>query len=98
MEGPVYYGCRAEGRLFFSTACEPPTLQRTREVAVWSSVDGEQWRQVAAFRKDRWPARILQHGHVLFPAGGGTTDGVWLTPVATLGDQHSLKINFRLAR
>ena len=69
VEGPVYYGCRAGGRLFFSTACEPPALPRTREVAVWSSADGEQWRQVAAFRKDPWPARIFQHGHVLFPAG-----------------------------
>ena len=98
VEGPVYYGCRAGGRLFFSTACEPPTLQRTRDVAVWSSADGEQWRRVAAFRKDPWPARIFQHGHVLFPAGQDATDGLWLTPVAASGDQRSLKIGFRPAR
>ena len=92
--GPVYYGCRAGGRLFFSTACEPPTLRETRDVAVWSSADGERWHRVAMFRKDRWPARILQHGHILFPGGPGLddADGAWLTPVAVDGDQRSLKI------
>ena len=94
VEGPVYYGCRTGGRLFFSTACEPPTLRATRDVAVWSSADGSRWRRLAVFRKDRWPARLFQHGHVLFPAGPGAadTEGVWLTPVATCGDQRSLKI------
>ena len=94
VEGPVYYGCRTGGRLFFSTACEPLTLRETRDVAVWSSADGERWRRVAAFRKDRWPASLFQHGHVLFPAGPDApdTDGVWLTPVATCGDQRSVKI------
>lgn len=94
VEGPVYYGCQAAGRLFFSTACEPPTLRETRDVAVWSSADGERWERVAVFRKDRWPARILQHGHVLFPAGTGgpEANGVWLTPVATGGDQRGLKL------
>ncbi|MCY4634694.1 MAG: hypothetical protein OXG04_09365 [Acidobacteria bacterium] len=96
VEGPVYYGCRAGAHLFFSTACEPPTLRATRDVAVWSSADGSQWRRLAVFRKDRWPARVFQHGHVLFPAGPGASDaeGVWLTPVATRGDQRSLKIGF----
>lgn len=94
VEGPVYYGCRRGGRLFFSTACEPPTVRETRDVAVWSSADGSQWRRLAVFRKDRWPARLFQHGHVLFPTGPDApdADGVWLTPVATGGDQRSLKI------
>ena len=94
VEGPVYYGCRTGGRLFFSTACEPPTLRETRDVAVWSSADGSRWQRLAVFRKDRWPARVFQHGHVLFPAGADApdADGVWLTPVATGGDQRSLKI------
>ena len=95
VEGPVHYGCRAGGRLFFSTACEPPALPRTREVAVWSSAGGEQWRRVDAFRKNLWPARIFQHGHMLFPAGRSATDDVWLTPVAASGDQRSVKIGSR---
>ena len=100
VDGPVYYGCRAGGRLFFSTACEPPTLRTTRDVAVWSSADGERWRRTAAFRKDRWPARLFQHGHVLFPGGPGApdTDGVWLTPVAAGGDQRSLKLDLHPLR
>lgn len=94
VEGPVYYGCRTGGRLFFSTACEPPTVRETRDVAVWSSTDGSRWRRLAVFRKDRWPARLFQHGHVLFPAGPDApdADGVWMTPVATCGDQRSLRI------
>lgn len=96
VEGPVYYGCHAGRRLFFSTACESPTLRETCDVAVWSSVEGRRWRRIALFRKDVWPASVFQHGHVLFPMGPGWvhTDGVWLTPVAVSGDQHSLKIGF----
>ena len=93
VEGPVYYGCRAAGRMFFSTACEPPTLRRTRDVTVWSSRGGRRWGRFAVFRKDRWPARFFQHGHVRFPAGPGPgAHGVWLTPVATNGDQHSIQL------
>lgn len=96
VEGPVYYGCATGGRLFFSTACEPDTLRRTRDVAVWMSADGERWRRLAGFRKDRWPARIFQHGHVLLPAGPGEpdADGVWLASVATDEDQRSVKLGF----
>ena len=94
VDGPVYYGCRVRGHLFFSTACEPPTLRATRDVTVWGSADGETWRRIAAFPKDRWPARVFQHGHVLFPGGtpAPDADGVWLTPVAVRGDQRSVKI------
>ncbi len=94
VEGPVYYGCAVRGRLFFSTACEPPTLRETRDVAVWSSADGERWERWAVFRKDRWPARVFQPGHVLLPAGPGDpgADSVWLTPVAVGGDQRSVKL------
>ena len=94
--GPVYYGCRGGGRLFFATACEPSTLRYTRNVTVWSSTDGERWARFAVFSKDRWPAQWFQYGHVLFPAGSGAVDaeGVWLTPVATRGDQRSMKLRF----
>ena len=94
VEGPVYYGCRIGGELFFSTACEPTTLRQTRDVAIWHSVDGDRWQRVALFRKDPWPAQIFQHGHVLFPGGSDTDDAecVWLTPVAVGGDQRSLKL------
>ena len=97
VDGPVYYGCQVGGRLFFSTACEPPTLRVTRNVSVWSSADGEHWERFAVFRKDRWPTPVFQHGQVLFPGGGGESmrDGVWLTPFATSGDQRSLKLGFR---
>ena len=96
VDGPVYYGCRAGGRLFFSTACEPATLAITRDVSVWSSADGERWERFAVFRKDRWPTPLFQHGHVLFPGGPGTpeADGVWLTPFATEGDQRSVQLAF----
>ena len=96
VDGPVYYGCTARDRLFFSTACEPRVPRETRAVTVWASADGERWERFAAFRKDRWPARLFQHGHVLLPAGPGAVDadGVWMTPVGTRGDLHSLKIGF----
>lgn len=96
VKGPVYYGCQAGGRLFFSTACESATLPVTRDVTVWSSADGERWERFAVFRKDRWPTPLFQHGQVLFPGGPGTpgADGVWLTPFATVGDQRSVQLSF----
>ena len=94
VDGPVYYGCTAGRRLFFSTACDPGALRQTREAALWTSLDGEHWEHLAVFRKDRWPAELFQHGHLLLPAGPGIPDarGVWLTPVATNSDQRSLQL------
>ena len=76
VDGPVYYGCASGGRLFFLTTSEPYMLRDTPDVTLWTSADGEQWgrqwyrqwyRQwgrLTVFRKDGWPARRFQHGHM----------------------------------
>ena len=36
--------------------------------------------------------KLFQYGQVLFPAGPGDRDAVWLTPFATRGHLRSLRV------
>jgi hypothetical protein len=88
----VFHGCTVGDRLFFSTAIEPSTHNKTRYVEVWGSKGGEQWQVIRRFQKDCWPMKAFQYGQVKFPAGQGDNTHLWLTPLATENDQHTLKI------
>jgi len=93
VEGSVFHGCRTGGGLFFSTACEPSRVNKSRQATVWGSVDGETWRRVIQFRKDVWPFKLFQYGQVFFANGQETGPHLWLTPFAARPDQVSLKID-----
>lgn len=88
----VFFGAKVGGRCFFSTACEPSSVNRTSASTVWGTVDGKAWSRVAEFQKDRWSARFFQYGQVRFPAGPGDGVSLWITPFATEGDQSSWQI------
>jgi len=91
VEGPVFYGGQTGEIRAFGTVVEPSEVNRSREAVVWLSKDGgDSWHRGMAFRKDWLPMRLFQYGQVLFPAGPGDGDALWLTPFATQGDQVSL--------
>lgn len=91
VESSVFYGTQAGGMCAFSTAVEPSAVNRSREAVVWLSKDGgESWYRGVAFRKDRLPMRLFQYGQVLFPAGPGDGNTLWLTPYGARPDQVSL--------
>jgi hypothetical protein len=92
VEGSVFFGCKVGNHLFFSTACEPSRVNRSREVTVWTSKTGESWRRIVTIRKDLLPMKSFQYGQIMFPAGPGQAGHLWLTPFATLHDQLSRKI------
>ena len=90
--GSVFYGCKVGTRLFFATVCEPSLVNRSRDVVLWGSVDGESWKAYMSFRKDLWPKRLFQYGQILFPNGPGMPSSLWVTPLATRHDQLSLRL------
>ncbi len=89
---PVFFGCKVNNSLFFSTAVEPSNLKRSIYAKVWGSNDGENWKLIRSFRKDGWPIKYFQYGQVLFPMGPGDNKNLWYTPMATEQDQISHKL------
>ena len=87
----VFYGTQSGEVCAFGTAVEPSEVNRSRETVVWLSKDGgESWHRGMAFRKDWLPMRLFQYGQVLFPAGPGDGNTLWLTPYGAQPDQVSL--------
>jgi glycosyltransferase involved in cell wall biosynthesis len=91
--GSVFHGCQTARGLFFSTACEPNEVQRYRFASVWGSRDGENWSQIAQFRKDMWHRKLFQYGQIIFAEGQEQSTRLWMTPFATEGDQVSLCVD-----
>ncbi|MGR3173237.1 MAG: hypothetical protein ACUZ8N_01385 [Candidatus Scalindua sp.] len=83
VDGSVYWGCKINGALFFSTAVEPSSVNRGRYASIWGSGDGTHWRQIEKYRKDIWPMKYCQVGQLYFPQGENKTDYLFFTPIAT---------------
>jgi hypothetical protein len=91
VEGSVFYGVQTGEICAFGTVVEPSKVNRSREAVVWLSKDGgDSWHRGMAFRKDWLPTRLFQYGQVLFPAGPGDGNTLWLTPYGAQPDQVSL--------
>lgn len=90
VDSSVFFAARVGSNFLFSTAAEPSDVNSADHADVWLSSDGMQWTRVLRFFKDFWPS-VFQHGQILFPAGTGDGEHIWITPVATGGDYMSLK-------
>ncbi len=89
VDGSVFFSCRVGQEMFFSTACEPSTVNTAGCSSVYKiNGDGESSR-VASWQKDIWPMKLFQYGQVFFAAGQDDEKGLWVTPFATRQDQHS---------
>jgi len=91
VDGSVFSGCKVGTRLFFSTACEPSRINRSRAAVIWESSDGVIWHRLFDFPKDLLPMKLFQYGQIRFPAGNGDGNSLWITPFATSHDQISMK-------
>ena len=92
--GSVFYGCKVDECLFFSTAVEPSRTNYTRHAEVWCSIDGSNWKKLAVFRKDIWSMRYFQYGQLLFPGGPGDTRHLYVSPFAV--EHHGLTLEIEL--
>lgn len=90
--GSVFYGCKVGDNMFFSTAVEPSQVNTRRYAEVWGTSDGHSWSLIRHFKKDIWPLKYFQYGQVLFPAGPGDGENLWMTPFATKGDQNTIRL------
>lgn len=88
----VFYGCKVGDHLFFSTAVEPSRVNTTWYAEVWGSADGTNWHLVRRFKKDIWPMKYFQYGQVLFPAGPGDGEHLWMTPFAVEWDLMTVRV------
>jgi hypothetical protein len=85
------YGCRVRGNIFFSTMVEPSEANSDRNVRIYGSLDGENWRDLLAWRKDHWPMRFFQYGNAFLPDGENNTDCLAVTTAAVeVDDQATL--------
>ncbi len=89
VDGSVYWGCKINGALFFSTAVEPSRTNRSKYASIWGSGDGTHWRRIEKYRKDIWPMPFCEIGQLYFPQGENKTDYLFFTPVAT---EHNLTL------
>ena len=80
------YGCRTGNGIFFSTMVEPSPANRDRNVRLYGSRAGLEWRSLMEWRKDSWPMSLFQYGNAILPDGRNTTDLLAVTTVAVRRD------------
>ena len=83
VNGSVYWGCKVNSTMFFSTAVEPSRINRDRFASLWGSRDGTSWELVARYKKDVLPIKYCQVGQIYLPQGNNMTGHLFYTPVAT---------------
>lgn len=88
----VFHGTKVGEWLFFSTAVEPSTVNKTKYAEVWASPDGETWKCILKFKKDFLPMKYFQYGQVFFPTGPGNGKDLWLSPFATKYSNYSFML------
>jgi hypothetical protein len=76
------YGCRVGRDVFFSTMVEPSTHNTDRFVRIFGGRDGQDWRPLLAWQKDRWPMRFFQYGNAFLPDGENNAAYLAITTIA----------------
>jgi len=78
-------GCSVGNAVFFSTMVEPSAINSGRNVSLYGSPDGMQWRRVFDLKKDRWPMGLFQYGNAFLPDGKNTTNLLAVSTIAVEG-------------
>lgn len=86
LPGPVWYAkALADGWFLLATSVEPGPSVADRYARIYASRDGEVWREVQRFRKDRWPMRPFKYGVINFATGAQTSAAFYLSCEALRG-------------
>jgi hypothetical protein len=81
------YGCRVQGRIFFSTMVEPSEANPDQHVRIYESDKiAREWQPLLAWKKDRWPIGLFQYGNAFLPGGDNTTPYLAVTTIAVAPD------------
>ena len=84
----VFWGCKVNSHLFFSTTIEPSKINTTKYSVIWGSKDGELWTPLVRYKKDLWHKKLFQYGQIFFPSGENNSNVLFYTPFAT--EKHML--------
>jgi hypothetical protein len=90
--GSAIHGCKNANGIFFSTMVEPSDANRNQDVTVFGSVDGAEWQQLAAWRKDHWSMKFFQYGNAFLPDGENTTELLAASTIAVEGADQQTSI------
>lgn len=97
LNGSCIYGCETKDYYLFSTTVEPHEGGGLKALFVDSLGGGIKSRdvtivavnkkdlsvrQVASYKKDRWPMKLFQYGRCIFASGQTNTNEAWCSPVA----------------
>jgi hypothetical protein len=77
------HGAGAGGALFFSTMVEPSSVNPSRKVVLYGSLDGMSWQELVQWQKDRWPMGLFQYGNASFAEGNNSSGVLAVTTVGT---------------
>ena len=77
--------CAVGDSLFFSTMAEPSSINTAKEVRLYGSVDGSNWKTLLQYQKDRWPMGPFQYGNIFLPEGANNSGVLALTSCAVTG-------------
>ena len=79
------YGCGVGNALFFSTMAEPSTVNSYDEVYLLGGSEGGEFRNLASWKKDRFPMSLFQYGNAILPDGENATNLLAVTTIAVEG-------------
>ncbi|MBP8688881.1 hypothetical protein KBH77_00820 [Patescibacteria group bacterium] len=70
---PVQGSCTEAGEnevgMFFATMVEPSKVNKSQYSHLWFSKDGNEWSEIAKFKKDIWNPKYFQFGTICLPQG-----------------------------
>jgi len=95
VNGSIFWGCKVNENLFFSTAVEPSKINKCNKAQLWASPNGKIWQCISQFQKDKLPPKLFQYGQILFPTGENNSKYLWFTPFATTYDQKTFRLNIK---
>jgi hypothetical protein len=93
VDSSVFWGCKVNNHLFFSTTIEPSKINTTKYSVIWGSNDGDSWKPLAKYKKDLWHCRLFQYGQIFFPSGENISNDLYCTPFATKKHMTSIKFD-----
>ncbi|MCF8011393.1 MAG: hypothetical protein K9L17_10710 [Clostridiales bacterium] len=69
LSGSAFYTAQVGDYYLVSTVVEPSDVNTSKEVAIYTSRDGENWQVFYKQKKDVWPQKLFQYGALQLPAG-----------------------------
>ena len=89
--GSSLQSCEVGSHMFFSTAVEPSKVNRSPFATLVGGRNGQDWAEVARWRKDLFPAGLFQFGNILLPTGTNDSDLLAATGLAV--NRHDMAMH-----